>query len=249
MSKCKRNILLIFGFVLIVNLLFFPCNRIEYSIEFYSGSLAWGGENEVKARRWVVADYWKVFFPLIKSRANKYKEYVKWESSALLKIKEAIKPIENRLFETPLKTYTHEELYAKAKYSNSEDLFKEALKTAYTIRNEEFKEKFGHSPYYHQIIIELLFIEPVLLILFGLFGSLMLRNIRKWREDRIKRRKGGIIISLIGIGVLAVFLPLSISAKDEGGITFFAITGASLFLIGIGMVIFSFFPEDANRKK
>jgi len=246
MSKCKRNILLIFGFVLIVNLLFFPCNRIEYSIKLYSSS--WSGKNEIKAYRWVT-EYSKVFFPLVKSKANKYKEYVKWESSALSKIKEVFKPIENELFKTPLKNYTGEELHDKAKYSNSVDLFKEDLKTLYTVKNEEFKEKFGHSPYYYEIIIPLFFIEPILLILFGLFGSFMLRNIKKWREDRIKRRKGGIIMSLIGVGVLAVFLPLSISAKDEGGIMFFAITGAGLFLIGIGMVIFSFFSEDTNRKK
>lgn len=251
MRKSKRNFILIFGFILIINSLFFPCDKIEYSIEFYG----WYGSTQVKARRWDTG-YSKVFFPLIKSRANKYKEYVKWESSALLKIKEEIKPLENELFKTPLNTYTEKELYTKARYSNSGDLYKKELNTAYTIKNEEFKEKFGHSPCYNKIIIELFFIEPVLLFLIG--GTILVgvrkipAALRKTREkgvNRIKRRKTGVVLSLIGVGVLAGFLPWSISAGDESVITLLSIAGITLFLVGIGMVIFSFFPDDVNPKK
>ena len=37
MSKFKRNIILIFGFILIVNLLFFPCNKIDYGFSYEFG--------------------------------------------------------------------------------------------------------------------------------------------------------------------------------------------------------------------
>ena len=238
MSKRKRNIILIFGFILALNFLFFPCNQIEYSITY-----GWpiDLETTVSKSRWVSADYWKVFFPLIKSRANKYKEYVKWESLALLTLNKEIRALEN----------THKRKMTQNPYAFSEswDMFNKKFEEIYGEKKEELNKKFGHTRYYHQIKKEFFSIEPVLLILFGLFGSLMLRKIREWREDRIKRRKAGIILSLIGVGVLAGFLPLFISVWDEGVITLLSIAGITLFLVGIGLVIFSFFPEDANPKK
>jgi hypothetical protein len=176
-------------------------------------------------------DYWKVFFPLIKRRANKYEEYVKWESSALLALNKLLSARKN--------------MTGFIQFIRIEREFEEL----YENKKEELNKKFGPKTYYHQIWIPGFFIEPVLLILIGLFGSVLLRKIRGWREDRIKRRKAGIILSLTGVGVLAAFLPLSISARDETGITILSIAGVTLILVGIGMVIFSFFPEEKNPKK
>ena len=226
MRKCKRNIILIFGFILIVNSLFFPCNRIHYGFHYglqetekakESDFLKWLrkqekkeklkekptytleellGEAELEKTRRVSSEYVKVFFPLVISRANKYKAYVKWESSVFLLILE----------------------------KKNEARTEKEINEIYQKKIKEFHEKFGYDPYYHQIRAEGFFIELALLILIvGLaFTTLVgLRAIRivlrKIREaDRIKRRKAGIILSLIGIGVLAAFLPLSTSIADEG---------------------------------
>ncbi len=248
MRKFKRNIILIFGFILVVNSLFFPCNQIEYFIGFSNEQ-----ETKVEAKRWVVDDYFKVFFPLIKSRANKYKEYVKWESSALLKLDKEIKALENKLFKTPIKTEPYKEVYAAIARKS---IFRRKVREIYEKEYEEFKKKFGYDHYYHQIRTEGFFIEPVLLFLIGgiiLVGVKKIRAaLRKTREkgvNRIKRRKTGVVLSLIGVGVLAVYLPFGTSIADEGVITLFSIAGITLFLVGMGLVIFSFFPDDANPKK
>ena len=185
--------------------------------------------------------YWKVFFPLIESRTNKYKEYVKWESSALLTLNKEISALKN----------THKRKMTQNPYafSKSWDIFNKKFEEIYGEKKEELNKKFGHRRYYHQIKKEFFFIEPVLLILIGLIGSVLLRKIREWRADRIKRRKAGIILSLIGVGVLVGFLPLGKSVWDEGVIMLLSIAGITLFLVGIGLVIFSFFPDDANPKK
>ena len=259
MSKSKRNIILIFGFILIVNFLFFPCNRIHYGFHYglqetekvteseFLNFLRKQekkeklkekphytleellGEAELGKTRRVSSDYVKVFFPLVISRANKYKTYVKWESSVFLLILE----------------------------KKNEARTEKEINEIYHEKNKEFHAQFGYAPYYHQIRAEGFFIELGLLILIVglpyaiLVGVRKIRAVlRKTREaDRIKRRKAGIILSLIGVGVLTAFLPLSISAGDETGITLLSIAGITLFLVGIGMVIFSFVPEDANPKK
>jgi len=331
MSKCKRNIILIFGFILIVNSLFFPCNRIHHGFHYglqekptYTlEELLEEAESE-KTRR-VSSEYVKVFFPLVISRASKYKEYIKWESSVFLLFAKKIK-VRTELEKE--KEEIHKKIIKSINdaYSGTKSQFIEALKRLKAAKGEsgileflrkldsdkrqkifyilglkpysslsddeqlslfafmlekkdipqlknldrkiddinkeineiyqekikEFHEKFGYDPYYHQIRAEGFFIELALLILMGglAYTTLVgLRAIRLVLRDRIKKRKTGIILSLIGTGVLAAFLPLSISARDETGITLLSIAGITLILVGIGLVIFSFFPEDTNPKK
>ena len=320
MSKRKRNILLIFGFILVVNSLFFPCNKINYGFYYkfeeekkedspfqkyirerqrkeklaqkriYTYEELFEQEKphytfeelleeaEPEKTRRVSSDYVKVFFPFVIGRATKYKEYIKWESSVFLLFEKKIKvktELEKEYKEVKKgrSTLSSEEFFRDDKTINAAKKKKglsqlakvnikiyeidEEIKAIYKEKNKELHAKFGNDPYYHQIRAEGFFIELALLILIvGLaFTTLVgLRAIRvvlrKIREtDRIKRRKAGIILSLIGVGVLAVYLPFGTSIADEGVITLFSIAGITLFLVGIGMVIFSFFPEEANPKK
>ena len=249
MSRCKINIILIFGFVLIVNLLFFPCNRIEYSIHYgvliveegieYSYPEGyWEQKKKEKLKeertptggriftidelmlpagtRRVSSEYVKVFFPLVISRANKYKAYVKWESSALLLILE----------------------------KKNEGRTVKEISEIYQKKIKEFHDKFGYQTYYYQFSIEFFFIELALLILIGslsyIFFCVVLWKIREAGVDRIKRRKIGIILCLIGIGIPLVFSHFQ-EYFDKA--TFNSI-GIILFLIGTGVVIFSFLPSS-----
>lgn len=198
MKKCKRNIILIFVFILIVNSLFFPCKRIHYGFHYglqeteeefsESDYSEWFGDDEMivelykrlleietekllynyslkeflewaefyKIRR-VSSEYVKVFFPLVKSRANKYKAYVKWEFSLFLLI--LGKKNETR--------------------TEKEKIYHEKIK--------EFQEKFGYEPSYHQILDVMFFIELQLLILMGVFAYIIfcveLKKSEKRREQ------------------------------------------------------------------
>lgn len=75
----------------------------------------------------------------------------------------------------------------------------------------------------------------------------------------IKKRKNGVILILIGIGILFVF---SIYEDDRGYVEiewdgyditlpyiYPLVIGVILVLVGIGKVIFSFFPKEAKSKK
>jgi hypothetical protein len=244
--------------------------------QIYTYEELFGDAEPGKTRR-VSSEYVKVFFPFVISRASKYKEYTKWEDSVLLMLEKKIKVRTEleREYEGLKKgrsILSTEELFRDDKTINAAKKKKglsqlakvnikiyeidEEIKAIYKEKNKEFHEKFGYDPYYHQVRAEGFFKELALLILMGglayttLVGLRAIRVVlRKALVDRIKRRKTGIVLSLIGVGVLAAFLPLSISAGDETGITLLSITGITLFLVGIGMVIFSFFAEDANPKK
>ncbi len=334
MRKSKRNFILIFGFALIVNLLFFPCNRIHYGFQDtekvsellnflrkqekkdVSDFLKWIDKEQMKEKlkekrifsyeelfeqekrhytleelleeaelektRGVSSEYVKVFFPLVISRANKYKAYVKWESSVFLlftekiKVKMELKKERKKITKTrrsyhidelmPIKTdedlnriKQKRGLSQLTKLNMKEYEIHKEINEIYEKKNKEFHEKFGYDPYYHQIRAEGFFVELALLILIVGLAFTTLVGVRKIRVvlrkkkekvvNRIKRRKTGVVLSLIGVGVLAVYLPFGTSIADEGVITLFSIAGITLFLVGIGMVIFSFFPDEANPKK
>jgi len=281
MSKSKRNIILVFGFILITNLLFFPCNRINYDF-FYR----FEEKTNFRKTRWVSSEYVKVFFPLVISRKNKYKEYLKWESSALLMLEKKIEVREElereweRLFEGRSTLLSDEllrddktirELNKKKGLSQLDKVnikifeIDGEIEAIYEEKNKEFNAKFGYNLFYHQIKAWGFFIELGLLVLIGGLAYSTLVGIRairvaiiKKREigvNRIKRRKTGIILILIGVGI-----PLALAPFVERGrvdfldigldieYKYFLFIGIILFLLGTGKVIFSFFPKDANPK-
>lgn len=276
MSKCKKNILLIFGFLLIVNLLFIPCNEIYYSLSLTA-------DKNIKKNRWERANYVKVFFPVIFNRATEYKKYVEWESEAFLifdKKAEVRKELEKEfnktdetfieyLYRKDMDEKTYQKLKNEKGLSQNTKLsmklyeINEEITKTYRKKQNESSEKFKYPTIYHQFSTKFFLGELVLLILVGslayIFFCVALRKmkkmrvkIREWRADRIKRRKAGIILILIGVGIPMALVPF----VSGGWIDILAIQfqyplsiGIILSLIGVGMVIFSFFPKDTNPKK
>lgn len=274
MSKCKRNILLIFGFLLIANILFVPCNKTNYGFSYTK-------ETNIKKIRWESLEYIKVFFPFVISRAAKYKDYIKWESSVFLlftkkiKVKMELEKEYNEIRKTKrtfsldeIRVLDDEMLNRLIQESGLSQLAKLNMKIyeihkemneIYEKKNKEFHDKFGYQTYYHQFRVKFFFIELALLILIGslsyIFFCVVLRKIKEAGRDTIKKRKTGIILILMGVGIPLVFSQFQDRQKDVVimGLEFpfgyvFAI-GIILCLVGAGMVIFSFFPKDANPKK
>lgn len=260
MSKCKRNILLIFGCCLIVAIFFLPVQKMPY----HPSGKKYVGNNSV------------AFFPFFFKELIKYEKFITWKQAIDLKHKEKKHDFINNLIrklekehekrEPSFSEYVKLRVLKKEVESGKADNVKEVKKLIENLnksREAEFKSKFGNYPYYYKLRVELYIILISIIILAGGFAYILfcggLRKIRgKMREARrdvIKRRKIGVILILIGIGIPLVFSQFLDRQKYVVilGLEFpfgyaFAI-GIILFLIGAGIVIFSFFPKDANPKK
>ena len=78
MSKCKRNVILIFGYLLIMGILFIPCKRIYYSF---------GVNEELKIERKRLEGKQGVFFlPFIIKRVVGLERHKNWVGSLRVKI-------------------------------------------------------------------------------------------------------------------------------------------------------------------
>lgn len=203
MVKCKRNILLIFGYLLIIPLLFLPCQKTVFN---YSGE-------RINVRKDVI------FLPFFINKIVKFEKYKDWEKIEVpiilkhleeIRIKE--KEIRTRedvlgnwaaygefLLDPEIKLDSEELEYLKGmriwlgenydtkKFRNDIKHLKSEiyeLKEIDLEKKKEFNNKFGEKPYHYKLIVEIFSTELVIILLAGGFTYILFCVALKKREKK-----------------------------------------------------------------
>lgn len=169
MSKCKRNILLVFGYLLTVSLLVLPTQNI-----FYNTS----GERAIKNKI--------TFIPFYISKGIKYKKYKKWISSWPSPETKKDIDIAKKAF-TKLLRETEKELELLKKSDRSPERSAAEIKledqikyiksksndVEINIKRAELTDFFGKRPYYHKLRFEFFITEIAIIIITAGFAYIL----------------------------------------------------------------------------